>query len=654
MSAPYPWIEDSGTISGAPTGRLAITSTSGLYFSSGANASILGPTNTDLSIESAGFGDIILKTNNNNRLTINDSGDITSGKNLIINNSSTGGESNPLITLNLTSLLGLTIVQEVYNQKTAAAGTSIYDFFCNAKNSIATKVQYANINVLTPSIISTSSRGAMTFGIRDSLAPNSIYLQLDGLNSRVFIPRKLAMQNSILMNSNIIYNCPEITTPLGNKYTPQLVQYLNTNGTFTATGENNMRQVLICTNSSSSVWVNSGVNIFNGSFSEDTTASALFNGAWWVGTAQGNLYYTYDSGNTWSIWSNVGGPILVLYPFNGGNNLAVGGSFNSPYRNAFYLDTILNANDFTNGDGGFDAEVYTFCENTSSSFLYIGGRFQYTINYNYFSPYWWNWDYGMNIGYIWNNGASSGFNGNVRTIALDSNSGLIIAGGDFTDFKGTGISHLVSFQLSGPNLGLYYSFSFNPDGVVNSVVIASTGVFVGGNFSNSSGVSSCNTNYGFYANWNGSSSWDLFDYPFFSPSSYIRKIYNFVPTTGPYYTIIDNLTTDDLYENTGLSPTITLPPIPSGSRWLDIFFNGSITTFATDAQSSVGFPFYVLSPGGGVIVDLSSTGAVVVYNGTEYSNSIILTGLGATCETFYDISVNKWYVMSTFGQVQIT
>jgi hypothetical protein len=260
----------------------------------------------------------------------------------------------------------------------------------------------------------------------------------------------------------------------------------------------------------------------------------------------------------------------------------------------------------------------------------------------------------MNIGYIWNNGASSGFNGNVRTIALDSNSGLIIAGGDFTDFKGTGISHLVSFQLSGPNLGLYYSFSFNPDGVVNSVVIASTGVFVGGNFSNSSGVSSCNTNYGFYANWNGSSSWDLFDYPFFSPSSYIRKIYNFVPTTGPYYTIIDNLTTDDLYENTGLSPTITLPPIPSGSRWLDIFFNGSITTFATDAQSSVGFPFYVLSPGGGVIVDLSSTGAVVVYNGTEYSNSIILTGLGATCETFYDISVNKWYVMSTFGQVQIT
>lgn len=146
MSAPYPWIKDSGTISGAPTGRLAITSTSGLYLSTSTNSSILGPTNTDLSIESAGSGDIILKSNSTNRLGINDSGDVTSSKNLIVNNSSVGGSANPSITLNLTNLSGTTIVQEVYNQRTAAIGT-IYDCFFNAKDSAGTKIQYANINV---------------------------------------------------------------------------------------------------------------------------------------------------------------------------------------------------------------------------------------------------------------------------------------------------------------------------------------------------------------------------------------------------------------------------------------------------------------------------------------------------------------------------
>jgi hypothetical protein len=645
MAAPYPWIKDSGTISGAPTGRLAITSTSGLYLSTSTNSSILGPTNTDLSIESVGTGDIILKTNSNNRLTINESGDITSEKNLIINNPSIGGGAYPLLTLNLTNTSG-TIVQEVYNQKTAAAGTSIYDFFCNAKDSNNNKIKYANINVLTSSIISTSSRGDMTFSIKDSTGNSpSPYLRLDGLNSRVTIPNQLAMQNNILMGGYFIENCSEITTPLGNKYTPQLVQYLTGNGTFTATGENNMRQVLVNTIPATISWIDSGVNIFNGSSSEDTTASAIFQGNWWVGTQQGNLYYSSDGGSSWTSWpqGNVGGPILVLYPFNGGNYLAVGGSFNSPYSCAFYLDTGLNANDFTNGNGGFNADVYTFCENTSYSILYIGGRFSGTLfggSFGYGFEYWYNWDYNSFQGYVWDAGNSTGFvGGSVRTIVLDSNSGLIIVGGEFTDFKGAGLSYLTSFQLFGYSLGGYWGFGFIPNNIVTSVVPYSSGVLIGGNFINPITYMTWNTNFSVYAIRNGS--WDLYDYPFFSPSNPIRRIF-FFPNIGTYYTILD---TEQIYQDGTLLPTI-----PTGNVWLDIFYNNSITTFATDAQSSVGFPFYILNISTSITVNLS--GATVVYGGGQFSSNITLFGQGSVCETQFNSFNNRWYVLSTTGTVQ--
>jgi hypothetical protein len=40
-----------------------------------------------------------------------------------------------------------------------------------------------------------------------------------------------------------------------------------------------------------------------------------------------------------------------------------------------------------------------------------------------------------------------------------------------------------------------------------------------------------------------------------------------------------------------------------------------------------------------------------VHSGAEHNISITLSGSGTTCETFYDSSVNKWYVISTFGTV---
>jgi hypothetical protein len=306
MAAPYPWIEDSGTISGAPTGRLAITSTSGLYFSTSANASILGPSNENLTIESAGTGDSILKTNGNNRLTIDDTGTITSAKNLIINHSLTGGAANPSLILNLTNASGTTIVQEVYNQKTPAVGT-IYDCFFYAKDSANNKIEYANINVSTTSVSASSPIGDMTFSIKDSgdnLTPPSTYLQLDGSSTRVIIPRQLVMQNNILMGANTIQSCSEIITPSGNRYVPQFVQYLGSNGTFTLTGENNMRQVLININPSfgSTIIVNlSGAIVVVGTLQNEYSNNITL-------TNEGSSCQTIynSSNNRWYVLSTTG------------------------------------------------------------------------------------------------------------------------------------------------------------------------------------------------------------------------------------------------------------------------------------------------------------------------------------------------------------
>jgi hypothetical protein len=193
--------------------------------------------------------------------------------------------------------------------------------------------------------------------------------------------------------------------------------------------------------------------------------------------------------------------------------------------------------------------------------------------------------------------------------------------------------------LFGYSLGGYWGFGFIPNNIVTSVVPYSSGVLIGGNFINPLTYMNWNTSFSVYAIWNGS--WDKYDYPFFSPSNPIRRIF-FFPNIGTYYTILN---TEEIYQGGTLLPTI-----PTGSVWLDIFFNGSITTFATDAQSSVGFPFYILNISTSITVNLS--GATVVYGGGQFSSNITLFGQGSVCETQFNSSNNRWYVLSTTGTVQ--
>jgi len=69
--------------------------------------------------------------------------------------------------------------------------------------------------------------------------------------------------------------------------------------------------------------------------------------------------------------------------------------------------------------------------------------------------------------------------------------------------------------------------------LVNSVVPYSSGVLVGGRFTNPLTSPTWTDSYGIYITWNGTG-WDLNNY-LFSPPSLISFI-TFIPTTGVYYT----------------------------------------------------------------------------------------------------------------------
>jgi len=656
MAAAYPWIKNSGDISGAPTGRLAITSTSGIYLSTSANSSILGPPNADISIQSDGTGDIILKTNNNNRLTINDTGDVTSSKNLIINNSSIGGPINPTLSLNLTNTSGTTVTQEIYNQKTATSG-SVYDCFFFAKDSAGTKVQYAGINVSTPQVISSASRGSMLFSLKDTFGGNVPYITLDGLNTRVQIPKQIYLQNNMLMTGGSILNCNIITTNNGNYYTPQSVKYLIDDNEIINGTDDRMRQILVnvSTGGGATGWSPSSTQSINPlPNGGNPTTSAFFNTAWWVGTDNGSLYYSYDNGNSWSLQLQVSGRINVLFPFRGGSYLAIGGDFVYNSANTFYhvfvIDTGNSEYDITNGDKGLNNPVYGFSEDfTGYSMLYVVGSFTATSNNSSFSNFWWNWDANSQIGYSWDNANTPGFQGNViYSIAYDSNSGSYVVGGEFYDLitnsGSTGYTNLVSVNFAnGIDINSAFSFGFFPNGLVYKCVpyngSQGQGVLIGGNFNNSAGLSNCNTNYGIYGWWNGSL-WDFYDYPNVVPNAFINNIW---VINSVVYTCEQDI---KLYQDYTL-----LPSIPSGSKWTDVNDNGlNVIAYATDAQPTD--PYWVLSSStGSVTLYLNTNSQQVNYLGNTYVNSIELISAGANCELIYNIGDNTWYVLSTMGTI---
>ena len=218
---------------------------------------------------------------------------------------------------------------------------------------------------------------------------------------------------------------------------------------------------------------------------------------------------------------------------------------------------------------------------------------------------------------------------------------VIIVGGDYTNLQVSSspvtIPYLFTFQTTaGYDVGAYFSIGTTLNSSVTSVVPYSSGVLVGGQFTNPLVSPSWSDSYGIYIVWNGSS-WDLNNY-LFSPFSSISFI-TFIPSTGVYYT---NVAGNTMYANTS-----QYLPVPIGSAWECVTYNGSNTLFATNAQTSAGFIFYYYDQNVGITIN--GGGNVFRNQSSSTSTNCLLTNINSAVEMMWNNTLLCWFVVSQEG-----
>ena len=559
-----------------------------------------------------------------------------SPSNLTIN--ATGLSGLPSLTLNQSGVGSGILTEEFYNQRTAQTGEfNRMSFY--AKNSAGTKTEFARFHQNAPVFTAGAVKGRIDFavgngaGLQDYLSLNANTAQVDILNS------------DLHLNANDIVSATSITTPLLNQYSKEKVVYLSANATApTGSVESNLRYTAFSLGKNPEWLEASSVTTsgFLGGVENITASQNGFVGAWWVGTESGNVYYSFDGGATWTYQGSYGGRIRCFQTYQGGNNMAVGGDFTGIYAYLFGINSSFASFDMTSW-GGMNASVYCFYDNTFNSCLYIGGAFD-----DYFTltgavyPKWITLDYNSNNWYSFSNNSGNGFfGGNVLTITQDTNSpNYIIVGGSYTSLQVNTttqfIPYLFTFQTTfGYDVGSYFSIGTTLNDLVNSVVPYSSGVLVGGRFTNPLTSPTWTDSYGIYITWNGGG-WDLNNY-LFSPPSLISFI-TFIPTTGVYYT---NVAGNTMYANTS-----QYLPIPIGSSWECVAYSG-LTLFATNAQTTAGFLFYYYDQNVGITIN--GGGNVFRNQSSSVSTNCLLTNINSAVEMMWNSSLGCWFVISNEG-----
>jgi hypothetical protein len=511
-----------------------------------------------------------------------------------------------------------------------------------AKSSTGVKTEYARIKTDAPVMTTGSVRGRLDLGVQQGSGIVD-YLILNGQVGSVGLGATLDC------NSNNIQECNNITTPLNNLYSKEQVVYLtaNTNAP-TATTETHLRYTAFSLGKTAT-WEQAPSITDTGFISgvENITASyPSWDGKFWVGTDVGNIYYSSDGGASWTLQGSYGGRIRVFCPYNSNQLMAVGGDFSSVSYN--YLVGIQNTGyssfDITSGNTGMNAPVYALYDNVANSCLYIGGAFDdYYGVLSATYPKWITFDYGGSAFYSFSATSGNGFfGGDVLSISRDAiTSGQYIVGGSFTTASANStpisIPYLLTFDTTnGFNLTSFFSIGTTLNAPVSSVISYSSGILVGGSFTNPLFSPTWTDNYGMYIFWNGSS-WDLNNY-LFSPPSLISFI-TLIPTTGVYYTNVGG--------NTMFGDTSQYLPIPTGSIWECVAYNGSNTLFSTNNQSGVGFLFYYYDQNVGITIN--SGGSVFRNQSSSVSTNCLLTNVNSAVEMIWNSTLNCWFVISNEG-----
>jgi len=377
-----------------------------------------------------------------------------------------------------------------------------------AKSSTGVKTEYGRIHQNAPVMTTGSVRGRLDFGVQQGSGIVD-YLILNGQAGSVGLGATLDC------NSNNIQECNSITTPNNNQYSKEQVVYLTANATApTATLENNLRYVAFSLGKTATWEQATSVTTsgFNSGVENITASYDSWDGKFWVGTDIGNIYYSSDGGANWTLQGSYGGRIRVFCPYNSNQLMAVGGDFSSVSYN--YLVGINNTGyssfDITGGNTGMNNSVYTLYDNPANSCLYIGGAFDdYYGILSATYPKWITFDYAGATFYPFSNVSGNGFfGGDVLSITKDTaNSNYIIVGGSFTSLLANGTPQTIPYLFtyitsSGFDLTSFFSIGTTLNAFVSSVISYSSGILVGGSFTNPLIYPSWTDNYGIYIFWN--------------------------------------------------------------------------------------------------------------------------------------------------------
>lgn len=651
----YPWIKDSGTLTGTPpTDRLAVTSPNGLYFSTSTNSSILAPTNSNLTIETAGTGDVIVKTNSNNRLTIDDSGTVTAAKNiaitdgsLTINNATGGGTSDPLLVLNQ-ALSSQTLYEERNNTKTnLSSSQTLYQVSYKGLPSVgSTAVEYANMKVTAQSYTSGSQTSKIDFAVGPSYQ-NVLSIQ----------PNFLQLTGNVYLPSRYINGFTYAQTQYGNNLIPQTPNFIDTSTTLSFTGEaSNGQRILYANKGSSSAFLP-----IAGTFGGGAYCSESFAGRIWVGS-DNYIYWTNNNGTSWNVFADSNND---PYYFNGqikcmkntGSNLYFGGAFQSVsygtsnvslnyvgYISGSILVEQLNWSNYGGigavGLGGSGTVVVNTIE-FYSGYIYYGGLFSGDQYNNIQVKNIICSEESSRTLYALNGSNDSGLDGEVLIIKSDGGSGRFIIGGNFTTFWYTGGSTYGAQFCTWLDISNYtanWVASFGFSSITRTITQYGSSLLVGGDFTS--------TGYGDYLitmTYNGSN-YTLAVAPFSATiSTPINLTFHSVSSGFVYWCSANS--PYGIYRNGSL-----IGNSPTGGFWSCItYLSGS--DGLSDCFAPNGSQFYYLA-GDSLSITIGST--PVVNAGTEYtSGTITLPNKGNSIELAYDNSGGKLYVVSNNGATGI-
>jgi hypothetical protein len=99
--------------------------------------------------------------------------------------------------------------------------------------------------------------------------------------------------------------------------------------------------------------------------------------------------------------------------------------------------------------------------------------------------------------------------------------------------------------------------------------------------------------------------------------------------------------------NTMFGDTSQYLPIPTGSIWECVAYNGSNTLFSTNNQSGVGFLFYYYDQNVGITIN--GGGNVFRNQSSSVSTNCLLTNVNSAVEMIWNSTLNCWFVISNEG-----